>query len=253
MNTEIQKLHEVWFSAENKAKENTSFPQISFDDLTNSIISTGHFYYYVIDFYDMSLSNVSPSIYEMHGFDPKTVIFNDVLNAIHPEDVDFVAKTESLISDFFYKNVGREKMLKYKMNYSFRARMKNGEYALMNHQALMLTLDSEGGYGKSLNIHTRIDHLSNSNTYQFSLIGLDNEPSYMNLNAGNNNQNAPKYSKREIDIIKFIANGLNNNTIAETLFISVLTVKKHRKNILAKSDCKNTAQLIKSCVLQGLI
>ena len=60
-------------------------------------------------------------------------------------------------------------------------------------------------------------------------------------------------SKREIDIIKLIANGLSNVEIAEKLFISVLTVKKHRTNILAKSDSKNTAQLIKNCILQGLI
>lgn len=34
-----------------------------------------------------------------------------------------------------------------------------------------------------------------------------------------------------MDIIKLISNGLNNNEIADKLFISVLTVKKHRRNI----------------------
>lgn len=253
MTTELQKLQDVWFSSQNRAKESTSLPQISFNDLTNAVISTGPFYFYVIDFYDMSLSHVSAGIYDMHGFDVDTVSFNDVLDAIHPDDVGFVAETESLIGDFFYKEISRHKLLKYKMNYSFRARIKNGEYALMNHQALMLTLDSDGGYGKSLNIHTRIDHLSTTNTYQFSLIGLDNEPSYMNLNGSFNLQNTTKFSKREIEVIKCIADGLSNDGIADKLFISVLTVKKHRTNIMAKSEYKNTAQLIKACVLQGLI
>jgi DNA-binding CsgD family transcriptional regulator len=253
MTTEIQKLHDVWFSANNKAIENTHLPKISFDDLTNSVISIGSFYYYIIDFYDMSLSNVSPAIAEIHGFDPETVVFNDILQAIHPDDVDFVVKAEAAVADFFHKDLSRDKLLTYKMNYSFRSRMKNGDYALINHQALMLTLDSNGGYGKALNIHTRIDHLSNHNTYSFSLIGLNNEPSYMNLKCDSDIQNTPKFSKREIDIIKYVAEGLNNQEIGEKLFISALTVKKHRNNILNKSACKNAAQLIKLCVLQGLI
>jgi len=253
MNEEIQKLYKVWMDSKNRALTITELPQISFDDLTNAIISTGPFYFYIIDFYDMALSHVSPSIQDIQGFDPESVVFNDILDSIHPEDVDFVAKTEAAVGNFFYKNIGREKLLTYKMSYCFRARMKDGNYALINHQALMITLDDRGGYGKSLNIHTRIDHLSTVNTYKFSLIGLNGEPSYMNLSAGNYSVNNTKFSKREIDVVKLIANGLNNNEIADALFISPLTVKKHRTNIMSKCDCKNTAQLIKTCVLQGLI
>ena len=117
----------------------------------------------------------------------------------------------------------------------------------------MLTLDSNGGYGKCLNIHTQIDHLTSHNTYKFSLIGLDSEPSYMNLDVDCEIKKEIPFSRREIDIIKYIGDGLNNNQIADKLFISNLTVKKHRNNILAKSNCKNTAQLIKNSVIQGLI
>ena len=248
---EIQNLHDVWF--ENRSIKTSTSHQISFDDLTNSIISTGPFSFYIIDFFDMSLSHISPSIFEMHEFHPETITFNDILGAIHPDDIDFVVKAEAFLTKFFYEKVGREKLLTYKISYSHRARLKNGEYALFNHQALMLTMDDNGGYGKSLNIHTRIDHLSNLNTYKISLIGLNGEPSFMNLSLDEEHQDLREFSKREIDIIKLIGNGYNNNEIAEKLFISPLTVKKHRNNILAKSDSKNTAELIKNCILKGLI
>jgi DNA-binding CsgD family transcriptional regulator len=251
MQPEIQNLHDVWES--NRTFKTTPSHQISFDDLTNSIISTGPFSFYIIDFFDMSLSHISPSLYEMHGFDPETLTFNEVLSAIHPEDINFVVKAEAFLTNFFYENIGREKLLSYKISYSYRGQLKNGEYALFNHQALMLSMDDSGGYGKSLNINTRIDHLSNLNTYKISLIGLNGEPSFMNLSLDQENQDLREFSKREIDIIKLIGNGLNNNEIAEKLFISPLTVKKHRNNILTKSDSKNTAQLIKNCILQGLI
>ncbi|HKO78601.1 MAG TPA: LuxR C-terminal-related transcriptional regulator, partial [Flavobacterium sp.] len=201
----------------------------------------------------MSLSHISPSIFDIHGFNPDTVAFNDILSAIHPDDVKFVVNAEKAMENFFYKDLGINKLLKYKMSYSFRMRMKNGTYSLINHQALMLTMDSNGKPGKSLNIHTNINHLSNLNTYKVSLIGLNDEPSYLNLSLDEENNDLKEFSKREIDIIKLLANGLNNTQIAEKLFISPLTVKKHRNNILAKSDSKNTTQLIKNCILRGLI
>ena len=248
---EIQNLYNVW-NPNRVAKENTSC-QTSFDDINNSIISTGPFYFYIIDFFDMSLSHISPAIIEIHGFNPETVTFNDVLGAVHPDDVDFVTKAEAFSTNFFYKKIGHERLLKYKISYSFRFRLQNGEYALFNHQSLMLSLDNNGGLGKSLNIHTRIDHLSNSNAYKISFIGLNGEPSFMNLSLDEEYQDIKEFSKREIDIIKLISNGFRNAEIAEKLFISTLTVKKHRSNILIKSDSKNTAQLIKNCILQGII
>lgn len=251
MKSEIQTLHNVWLA--NRAVQGTDNHQISFNELTNSIVSTGPFSFYIIDFYDMSISHISESLFEMHGFDSKNVSFNDILGAIHPGDFDFVIKAEDFLTRFFLEKVGREKLMSYKISYNHRARLKNGEYVLFNHQALMLTLDENGGYGKSLNIHTRIDHISNVSNYKISLIGLHGEPSYMNISIDGNIDEPRPFSKREIDIIKNIANGLSSQEIAKKLFISEFTVKQHRKNILNKADCKNTAQLIKNSILQGLI
>ena len=245
----IHQLHSVWDS--NRAK-GISQPRITFDDLTNSIISTGPFSFYIIDFFDMSMSNISPSIFDLHDFDPDNFSFNDVLAAIHPDDIDFVVQAEAFLTRFFSEKIGREKLLTYKISYSHRAKFKNGEYALVNHQALMLTMDNNFGYGKSLNIHTRIDHLSSHNTYKISLIGLNGEPSYMNISLDNDGKDKIMFSKREIDIIKLISDGHSNDEIGEKLFISPLTVKKHRSNILEKAECRNTAHLIKNRMQQGM-
>ncbi|MBK5214290.1 MAG: hypothetical protein JJE55_11595 [Flavobacteriaceae bacterium] len=253
MNAEIAKLNSVWTESQQTAVQNTLLPEINFEDIISSVISTGPFYYYIIDFFDMSLSNVSPSIMDIHGFDAQTVSFQDILETIHPDDMDFVAKAEQQNIEFLYGTVGKDKLLNYKSCFSFRSRMKNGDYAMLNHQALLLTLDEHGKFGKSLNIHTRIDHLTKTNTNQISLIGLNGFPSYMNIEVDNDNASLEKYSKREIDILKLISDGHSNIEIAEQLFISPLTVKKHRNNILKKTNCKNTTQLIKQSILQGLI
>jgi len=50
---------------------------------------------------------------------------------------------------------------------------------------------------------------------------------------------------REIEIIRLIADGMTNHEIANRLFLSIVTVDTHRKNMLAKLQLKNTASLVK--------
>ncbi len=51
-------------------------------------------------------------------------------------------------------------------------------------------------------------------------------------------------SKREQEVLRLIVDGKKSLEIAEQLFISINTVDTHRKNILAKCEVKNTAQLV---------
>lgn len=247
----IQKLHDVW--ALSRPKELIKSDQINFDDLVNSIMASGPFYHYIIDFYDLSLSHISPAIYDIHHLPQDNVNLNHILETIHPDDMEFVIQAEALITKFFYEKIGKDKILNYKMNYSFRSKDRNGQYRLLNHQALLLSLDENGNNGKSLNVHTCIDHLSNTNTYKISLIGLNGEPSFMNISLDDNGKNKVEFSKREIDIIRLLSEGKSNDVIGDRLSISPLTVKKHRSNILEKAQCVNTAQLIKNCIQQGIV
>jgi DNA-binding NarL/FixJ family response regulator len=60
-------------------------------------------------------------------------------------------------------------------------------------------------------------------------------------------------SKREKEILFKICEGLSNQEIAETLFISKRTVDKHRANLLGKTNSKNTASLILYAIRNKLI
>lgn len=54
-----------------------------------------------------------------------------------------------------------------------------------------------------------------------------------------------KLSEREVEVLKFIKDGLSSKEIAEKLFLSARTVEVHRSNILKKLNLKNTASLLK--------
>jgi DNA-binding NarL/FixJ family response regulator len=60
-------------------------------------------------------------------------------------------------------------------------------------------------------------------------------------------------SKREMEVLQLIAEGLTNAEIADQLFTSKRTVETHRQNILEKTQAKNTAALVKLALADGLI
>ena len=60
-------------------------------------------------------------------------------------------------------------------------------------------------------------------------------------------------SERELEVLIEICKGLSNQQIADKLFISKRTVDKHRANILDKTGCPNTANLVVYAIKHNLV
>lgn len=60
-------------------------------------------------------------------------------------------------------------------------------------------------------------------------------------------------SKRELEVLHLLCKGKTSRTISEQLFVSFETVKKHRQNILEKTGCKNTVELMNLAMSLGII
>lgn len=81
----------------------------------------------------------------------------------------------------------------------------------------------------------------------------------MFFNVDYQKQNTSKYdqkpilTRRELEVLKEIAEGLTNQQIADKLFISITTVSTHRQNLMLKLESSNTALLIKTAVKYELI
>jgi DNA-binding NarL/FixJ family response regulator len=57
--------------------------------------------------------------------------------------------------------------------------------------------------------------------------------------------NRLKLSSREKEILQLIIDGLSNKEIAARLYLSELTIKTHRKNIMSKMQARNLAELLR--------
>jgi DNA-binding CsgD family transcriptional regulator len=60
-------------------------------------------------------------------------------------------------------------------------------------------------------------------------------------------------TRREAEILPFIAEGMSSRQIAEKLFTSINTISRHRANMLAKTHSKNCTELVKYAIRAGLI
>lgn len=68
-----------------------------------------------------------------------------------------------------------------------------------------------------------------------------------------NATNSILLTEREIQIVRLIAEGLSSRQIAERLSISVKTVDTHRSNIMEKLGVRNSAELIKYAIREGIL
>ena len=71
----------------------------------------------------------------------------------------------------------------------------------------------------------------------------------MNSNASN----CQSISPRELEIVQLLAKGFASKQIAATLYISKHTVDTHRRNLLKKTNTKNTLELTVACIRAGVI
>ncbi len=62
-----------------------------------------------------------------------------------------------------------------------------------------------------------------------------------------------RFSKREVEVLQFVCDGLTNNEIGDILCISSRTVDGHRANLINKIGAKNTVGLVTYAIKNKLV
>ena len=82
-----------------------------------------------------------------------------------------------------------------------------------------------------------------------------NEVSVTMINSLMNGSKSKSFalSDREVEVLSYISGGFTNKEVGDKLFISGRTVETHRRNILAKLEVRNTAEMIRYAIENNIV
>lgn len=193
----------------------------------------------------------SESVERVLGYKREEMTVEKNLSIIHPDDLPYFMDFEATVAKFCAE-LPPAKIPKYKSRYDYRVRKADDSYIRILQQIVAIQSDEQGAVLGSFIVHTDISHLKTSTKMSLSMIGLDGEPSYLDMNP------VKKYipskellTRREKEVLRLMAQGKSTAEIAEELYISPATVSTHRKNIHRKTETGTLLELVNLAVEKG--
>jgi DNA-binding CsgD family transcriptional regulator len=250
-------LLEIWNAYPGIRKENKQISDIpSVERIIGEMFAIGEFYYYVLNLTNSTLSHHHPNILKLHGLKKYPENLKEIIDLVHPDDIDFVLKAEQKAIEKVME-IGREHQRYLKSSYCFRMKTAAGNYELFHHQALLTLEDEDKKMVQAINIHTNISHFTKENPNTVLVVGIGARNDFYQIKIENKpsagNFSEIHLTKRETEILSLIAKGYSGSEIAKILIVSEHTIRTHRKNILIKTNCRNGRELLKKAFEWGLI
>jgi DNA-binding CsgD family transcriptional regulator len=213
----------------------------------------GDSYYFIINHHSLMFEFMSKEVEEIMGYHPSEIDILFMNGKLHPDDRSwFLAIGNSIVN--FFSQLAVDKLMKYKVRYDIRFRKKNGDYARILYQGILLEHDEKGKFLRTLSVHTDITYLKQEGKPMLSFIGMDGEPSFRDVISKNDFiESKEELTRREKQVLKLLIEGKLSKEISSILKISKQTVDTHRKNMLHKKDLSNTGELIGKAIRYGWI
>lgn len=218
-----------------------------------NIFSVGDYYYYIFNLKESKFDLISEEVESVLGYKPEELDLINFISKIHPEDQPWFLNIENKLTEFFSK-LSSEQIPNYKIRYDFRLQKSNGEYIRVLQQVITIQHSEEGGLLRTFGVHTDISEIKMEGKPLVSIIGLNGEPSYIDIEIDKIFTIPSNFlSRREQEILLLLVQGKRSKEIALELFISPATVSTHRKNLLYKSKARNTSELISLAIRNGWV
>lgn len=179
-----------------------------------------------------------------------------VIDRYHPADL-------KLFSDHIFPD--RLKMLKdipadehkdHIFSFNYRIKNSSGEYVNIIQRNSFIQSDENGNPLLSLGVVTNIDHFKEASPVIQLMEKVDPGTGSVELVTKNSyylHEEDKIFSKREQEVLLYLAEGLTSKQIADKLFISEHTIINHKRNMHHKSNTQNNAALINFAFRQHLL
>lgn len=233
--------------------EDATDPDFEIHEYLGKAFNFGDFFYYVFNFSTQRFDMVSAGIKPVFGIEPHELDPVYFKSRMHPSDLEKYNEIERTVAPFLFYGDDRQQY-NYRLRYDCRVLHPSGSYIRILHQVLPLKSKDPTVPFRIFGVFTDISHLKMEGEISFSLIGLNNAPTYMGFDAFKNKVPSENVlSQRETQILLMLSEDMISKEIAEKLFISTQTVANHRKNMLMKTGTKSSVELLMKALRNGWV
>ncbi|GEO10356.1 LuxR C-terminal-related transcriptional regulator [Segetibacter aerophilus] len=248
----FNKANKIWTKITENSKEEDLEFSLDIHKKLLSFFQVGEYYYYIFNLKESKFELMSKDVTKVLGYEPEEVDVPFLLSNIHPEDQPWFLNFENKVSEFF-QTLKQEQIPNYKVRYDYRVRCKNGEYIRILQQVVTIQFD-QNKILRTFGVHTDITHIKEEGSPVLSFIGLNGEPSFIGVKVKDVfSPSKIALTKREQEVLALLIEGKKSEDISQILFISKQTVDTHRKNLLKKTNCSNTALLTSTAIKKGWV
>ncbi|GAA4463076.1 hypothetical protein GCM10023189_40690 [Nibrella saemangeumensis] len=178
------------------------------------------------------------------------------LSRWHPNDLFYF--NQHIFSENFklFMSVPPNELSSYRVSYNYRFKRPNGQWTDCLQQSTIINAAPTGlplatfgtvsditAFNADGRISHRIERLLENGIWE----------TFYCKNYFPNVDEDKLLSKAEIEVLKWIIEGYSSQAIADKLHRSLHTVKTHRKHMLEKTNAKNTAELLRFAIKNGLV
>lgn len=203
---------------------------------------------YVVQ-YDSLEITYHKNIEQLLGYKDEEFNSTVLLKCFHPDQTEQLTRIIKCAVQMGIEHKAGSQLPWMFLIYKFKT--KSGTYKPILRQTSILERHSGGGMYSAYSILTDLSGVNNADVVQWK---IEAEPHYLEKFKKFINQSLPNpFSKREIEVLTLLSEGLNSSEIAEILFISKHTIDTHRRRLLAKSGTRNTAELIAYARKMGIL
>jgi DNA-binding CsgD family transcriptional regulator len=234
---------------------------LNINQLTHAVFNHSIPWIYLLDYTSGKYLLISKSMKLMMGYDPEYFLnggIHQILENYHPQHLRLL--NEEIFPDRLQliKNIPPTEHSNYIFSFNFQYRKKNGDFMNLLQRNCFVKSDEKGNPLLSFGVITNINHFKKENPViqvveKINPQGFFDEANIISKRAYYINKEDQLFTKREKELLLWMADGLTSKEIADKLFISEYTVINHRRNMMGKCNARNVTELVGFAIRQDII
>lgn len=209
----------------------------------------------VVDNASLKYLHISESIYEMTGYTRAEVEKGGLwftYKHIHPIDLLKLGRVLLKVRKAL-NSLTPDERLASRLTFDIRFKCKDSKYKWILQNVHTLSLSPSGKPHILLFTSSDITPYKRGEAMNYSLHTHREGKGFITIIEGSLQNDSLPLSVREVEILKLTSEGHSEKEISDILFLSKETVKTHRRNMLQKTEAKNSVDMVRMGIANGWI